>query len=414
MKIIVLDCETTVDNKGEDAVGDFEASPFSPFNRIVDYGVKRYGEGNEVVCNRNAQGYSYSDFIPHKCLPEIGPFTDVMLVGHNIKFDLLYMMQTSSEFAEGTFRDIWVWDTMLAEYLITGQVSHYASLDKCSVKYGGVLKDDRMKEYWKAGIKTQDIDPTELRDYMIQDVLNTELVFTKQMESIKKLGILPLVKSQMSGLKATIEMEYNGMYFDKKTAARLAKKTADDMKSKLIRIKELMSWSKPSSCYTPYFLQEIFNINSTSDLATALCGGAFQYDIKVDELDANNLPKRFKSGPRKGEVRQIKKTRYGVTDGFGVTPDPAWKTPSGKMGTSSSVLKDISSKSSRMEVKEFCDLVLEYRALGKDLNTYYIGYSDLTWHDGCIHPSLSHVGTDTGRLSCSKPNLQNATQTEDY
>ena len=419
MRILILDCETTVDNKGEDAVGDFEASPFSPVNHIVDYGVKRLGAGNEVVCVRPHHGLiANADFIPHECVPKNGlHLQSIMLVGHNIKFDLLHMMQACSTFAQDTFRDIKVWDTMLAEYLITGQVSQYASLDKCSVKYGGVLKDDRMKEYWKAGIKTQDIDPAELRDYMIQDVLNTELVFTKQMESIKKLGILPLVKSQMSGLKATVEMEYNGMHFNKVEATRLGVESHKVMAEVLEKVKLLLHGHK---CYSPYFVEKIFNINSAQDLATALCGGSYTYSVKVDELDANGMPKRFKTGPKMGEIRQKKVVRTMHTGGFAVTPLPAWVTPSGKMGVGSSVLKDIqkstmySKRTRSSKTKEFCELVLEYRALNKDYKTYYVGYSDLTWRDSCIHQSLSHVGTDTGRLSCSKPNLQNATQTEDY
>jgi DNA polymerase I-like protein with 3'-5' exonuclease and polymerase domains len=409
MKILILDCETTVNNVGEGGVGKFKASPFHKDNYIVEYGVKRLGE--EKTYTDRLQAYTATHFMAPVSSPGgVEDLQDIMLVGHNIKFDLLYMMKESIMFRE-IFEKIKIWDTMLAEYLITGQVEQYASLDKCAAKYGGVLKDDKIKAYWDAGVGTEDIPPNELHEYLIGDVNNTEIVFTKQMELIQTLGLLPLVKTQMAGLQATVEMEWNGMHFDKARAVALGRETKTEMETKLKRIKHLMH---VDTCYTPYFLQEIFNINSTSDLATALCGGAFEYDIKVDELDANGLPKRFKSGVRKGEVRQIKKTRYLVTEGFGVVPDPAWKTPSGKMGTSSSVLKDIAKRTSRMEVKEFCNLVLEYRALGKDLNTYYIGYSDLTWEDECIHPTLSHVGTDTGRLSCSKPNLQNATQTEDY
>jgi len=175
-------------------------------------------------------------------------------------------------------------------------------------------------------------------------------------------------------------------------------------------VKELLSGA---NCYNPYFVQEFFNINSAQDVATALIGGDYEYFIKVDELMADGrTPKRFKSGARKGEIRQVKKVKTKTTDGFGIALNSAWLTPSGKMGVSSSVLNDIISPV--MEVRKFIKLVLKYRALQKDYKTYYIGYADLTWDDDCLHPTLSHVGTDTGRLSCSKPNLQNATQTEDH
>ena len=52
--------------------------------------------------------------------------------------------------------------------------------------------------------------------------------------------------------------------------------------------------------------------------------------------------------------------------------------------------------------------VLEYRRLHKLLNTYLKNLEKFRWeHDGCIHQNLHHCATDTGRLSSSRPNLQN-------
>ena len=102
------------------------------------------------------------------------------------------------------------------------------------------------------------------------------------------------------------------------------------------------------------------------------------------------------------------------TLGFAMPSTMLTATPSGQLGVSSSVLKDVKKKCHSTKTKEFIDNVLLYRELQKDLKTYYVGYSDLTWPDSKIHCTLNHVSTDTGRLSCSKPNLQNATQVEDY
>ena len=409
MRIIVLDCETSVNNVGEDSVGDFKASPYSGKNKIVVYGCKRLHLADPVTVSKNPK--HPFDFLPPHLLQGIDRYKEVMLVGHNIKFDLLHMLQ-HVEFADLAWRHIRIWDTMLAEYLITGQASQYASLDNCAGKYGGIFKDNRIKEYWDAGTKTEDIPSQLLDDYLVSDVLNTEKVFIGQMEKIKKLGILPLATTQMSGLKATIEMERNGMHFDKVEATKLAVEAGDAMCATDESIRDILN---DTNCYRPYFVQEIFNINSAEHLATALCGGAYTYKVRVKELDAHGEVKRFKTGTRMGEVRYRNKVRTEYTKGMGVVPDPAWVTPSGKMGVGSNVLKDIAALPSvGLEGKELCELVLKHRALNKDYKTYYIGYSNLTWGDECIHATLSHVGTDTGRLSCSKPNLQNATQTEDH
>ena len=410
MRIIILDCETGVNNVGEDSVGDFKASPYSSANSIVAYGCKRLGyEGVRIITKTS---YKLVDLLPPH-LVGTEDYSEVMLVGHNIKFDLLHLLRTgSTAFANEVWPHVYIWDTMLAEYLITGQSSQYASLDTCALKYGGVLKDDRIKEYWDAGTKTEDIPTHLLTDYLKGDVENTEKVFVGQMEIIRKLKMIPLLRTQMAGLKATVEMEDNGMHFDRVEAMKLAEEAESEMQTTTDSMRSLLN---DTNCYSPYFVQEIFNINSAEHLGTALCGGDYSYRVKVKELDAFGEVKRFKSGAKMGEVRYKHEVRNKHTKGMGVVPDPDWTTPSGKMGVGSNVLKDIAARVGvGLEVKEFCKLVLETRALNKDYKTYYVGYSNLTWADSCIHASLSHVGTDTGRLSCSKPNLQNATQVEDH
>jgi len=50
----------------------------------------------------------------------------------------------------------------------------------------------------------------------------------------------------------------------------------------------------------------------------------------------------------------------------------------------------------------------DYRRIHKDLNTYYMGLLKLVWPtDSCLHGSINHCTTGTGRLSSSSPNMQN-------
>eukprot|EP01060_Flectonema_neradi_P010241 TRINITY_DN17360_c0_g1_i1.p1 TRINITY_DN17360_c0_g1~~TRINITY_DN17360_c0_g1_i1.p1 ORF type:complete len:768 (+),score=127.73 TRINITY_DN17360_c0_g1_i1:61-2304(+) len=51
-------------------------------------------------------------------------------------------------------------------------------------------------------------------------------------------------------------------------------------------------------------------------------------------------------------------------------------------------------------------LILKHRAVQKILMTYIVNLSSHAQH-GIIHPHFNQEGTDTGRLSCSNPNLQN-------
>ena len=62
----------------------------------------------------------------------------------------------------------------------------------------------------------------------------------------------------------------------------------------------------------------------------------------------------------------------------------------------------------RQDLAELFTLVQEYRKWGKIATTYIDGY--LKYQNeatGRIHPSFYSLGTDTGRFSCAKPNLQN-------
>jgi DNA polymerase-1 len=60
------------------------------------------------------------------------------------------------------------------------------------------------------------------------------------------------------------------------------------------------------------------------------------------------------------------------------------------------------------EARRRIELLLEYRTLGKLYNTYVIPMlQDWITDDERIHANFSAVTTETGRLSCSEPNLMN-------
>lgn len=57
--------------------------------------------------------------------------------------------------------------------------------------------------------------------------------------------------------------------------------------------------------------------------------------------------------------------------------------------------------------KAFFSKLLEYRQISKVLQTYIVGILTRLGEDDRIHPDFQLHGTDTGRLSCRNPNLQN-------
>ena len=62
----------------------------------------------------------------------------------------------------------------------------------------------------------------------------------------------------------------------------------------------------------------------------------------------------------------------------------------------------------RPELSKLFSLVQEYRKWGKIKSTYIDGYlKHLNSVTGCIHPDIFALSTDTGRMNCRTPNVQN-------
>ena len=58
------------------------------------------------------------------------------------------------------------------------------------------------------------------------------------------------------------------------------------------------------------------------------------------------------------------------------------------------------------DAKQLANDILEIRKGAKSISTYYKPYIDFEV-GGKIHPNYNHNITQTGRLSSSKPNMQN-------
>lgn len=59
------------------------------------------------------------------------------------------------------------------------------------------------------------------------------------------------------------------------------------------------------------------------------------------------------------------------------------------------------------------DLFL-YRGYSKALSSFGLKYLDHRWSDGRVHPDFWQLGAATGRMSCSKPNLQQVPHEKEY
>ena len=379
-KLAVLDLETTIHN----TIGNNKASPHSPANRVVYTGLRE-----------NSTNRIHPSFY--------GCWDLEMLIGHNIKFDLLYLMRKKG--SREWMKTGKIWDTQLAEYILTGQQHQWASLDDLSKKYGGTLKDDRLKEFWNNGISTEDIDPTIVIPYLENDLENTEIVAVAQMQEAYDRGLLPLINSQMDALLATTEMEYNGLTFD--THGALTELNYLNIEFNRLKA-QLLSYMEAELPET-----SIPNIESKDQLSAVLFGGTVPTKVTIELENPDGTPLLYKTGAKKGKVKTRKVSVLQKVNGLGIVPKNEWATKkAGVFKTDEEVLKELSNCKNK-PVAEFTELLLKYRTLSKEINTYYKPLINLVFPDGKIHGNLNHCATATGRLSSTNPNLQNITNKED-
>lgn len=209
-----------------------------------------------------------------------------LLVGHNIKFDLLYGWK-DPQLVQFFKRGGRIWCTQYAEYLLEGMHpnSHMNAMDDIAEKYGGRKKVDAVKALWEAGYLTSEIDKDMLIDYLVGteeggrnsgDIGNTELIFLGQIERALELGMMPMIMARMDGLCATTEMEYNGLRIDIKEAMRRAN----------VLEKELEVVEKELKSYIPELPSGLtFNWNSNIHKSCLIFGGTVKYEKQARYVD---------------------------------------------------------------------------------------------------------------------------------
>lgn len=367
--ITIFDVETTISNKG---------NPFDQTNKLCYAGFKT---GNQT----HLFDVEYSD---SPC--DVDSIQDilrnsVLLVGFNIKFDLHWIKKYGLE-----FNNCRIWDCQLVHFILTGQTESYPSLNDVAAYYNlGTKLDVVASEYWDKGIDTTLIPKDILEEYLIGDLELTHQVYLKQVEELeRRQGLKRLVSLHNQDLLVLQEMEYNGLLFDYVKSEELADATDKDIK----KIDELLS--SFVSCSE-------FNYNSNDHLSCLLYGGS----ITLRRQEECGV---FKTGERKGQTK-YKWVDYEVE--FPRLVKPLRGSELAKEGYYSTDEQTLRSLSGNKKAKEIIELLLKRAELSKLVSTYYRGLLKLqdtmNWKKGTIHGQLNQCVARTGRLSSSRPNLQN-------
>ena len=372
MRSLTLDVETTISNKG---------NPFDETNKLCYVGL--LGSTPRTI------SIEYGDEPYRHKLDEIQKEIDEseILVGFNIKFDLHWLRKYGINFVGKR-----VWDCQLVHFILTGQQYPYPSLNGVSAYYDlGSKLDVVATEYWGNKIDTPNIPKDILEEYLIGDLQLTQKVYEKQMEefAVSTKPMQRLISLHNQDLIILQEMEFNGLLFDENSSNRLAKELVDQIE---IIDKILFEYHE---------LVE-FNPNSTEHVSSLLYGGT----IKVRRREVIGV---FKTGTRMGQQKE-RWVEHEITFPKLINPIKGSElAKEGFFSTDDQTLKSLKTRSKYG--KDLVEVLVTRATLEKRLSTYYKGLVDLrkemNWHEGRLHGQLNQCVARTGRLSSSKPNLQN-------
>lgn len=364
-----LDIETTIFNKGHFA---------DRRNDVCFIGI---GE--------NVYEIAYADNPYGEALKQVQQEIDEsdLLVLINAKFDLHHLKNLGIKFDHKR-----IWDCQLVDFMLSGQTESYPSMNSMAEKYGLSQKPDIKTKYWDAGIDTKDIPKDEIVSYLKDhDLTTTTQIYNIQTELVgkKSAQFKRLVSLMNQDLIVLEEIEYNGLYFNEQLClveAEALTKQIDELRMEL----------------HDYHNIEEFNTESGDHLSCLIYGGTITIPRK-------EIVGTYKTGDRKGEEKYgWKDYSYTLPRLFNPLPKSELKKP-GYFATGEDVLRQL--KSRDKFAKRVVDIILQLAKLEKIVGTYYKGLPKLresmNWKPNMLYGNLNQVTARTGRLSSTKPNLQN-------
>ena len=375
MSITILDCETTISNKG---------NPFDSTNKLCAVGLRNLDFHHALKIEYGDEPYGSQLTLINRTLSED---TD-LLVGFNLKFDLNWL------YRYGIVYHGKVWDCQLFEHFASNMTWIYPSLEEsCQRRNLEGQKYKDIEAYWDQKIDTTQIPWELIEKRVLSDISITEQLYLAQLEvfSTWPRNRQNLFKLQCQDLLVLHHIERNGFHYDEEKSKEETKTAQAVLLDLQNQIHDLMDDHRP-------------NLNSDEHLSAVLYGGKITYAIQ----QPNGV---YKSGAKKGQ------TRYSWVEETVEYPrlvEPLEGTAAEKEGVWSvdkKVLGRLLNAKPKARVRDLLTLLLKFSAEARSISSYLDGLPKLikkmNWPANMLHGTINQVVVKTGRTSSSKPNLQN-------
>jgi DNA polymerase I-like protein with 3'-5' exonuclease and polymerase domains len=302
--------------------------------------------------------------------------TDVTIIGHNLKFDLKYMIREMPNIPWHKFN---YYCTMYGEYRMSGHATKFIGLEEACYNRGiPFTKGLDLGAIIASGLKMEDIPRNDLEPYLEGDLRATQSLYSRQRQEDRYLycpHVLPLAHMELLGLPLDVE-KTKGIMSD------YAKKEWSLSGDLLQTYGYHLRWSdgKP-------LLPGDIKINAPRTISYLLTGEP-KTGIEVSKSVKNPRHVELIGGPLL-DPKTIASIWGGVTPSHLGYP------------VGEPILKQLKAGS------KYVQNILAYRKVQKIMGTYLGPFLEEATIQPTIHPKMHMVSTNTGRLSSAKPNGQN-------
>ena len=306
---------------------------------------------------------------------------DIRVIGWNLKFDMHVMKRIGIEIKTSDLWDgmimSWLCDENSANGLKENTRMIWGEKPREFTEVTGLVTPERRKEN---GLKANSRVPFSLVDiedgalYAIDDAFNTFRNYVYLMDKLEDEGMEKIYcKMYKKFLRTLYTMEERGVVVDKERLTEMKTEIKEDLEQLMYDMIEMVGLE--------------FNPSSNQHLAELLFG----YDGSKNPND-NLINSSFKFKPETVTGSGMPQTGNGVLQ---------------------KILKRSYSDKRRMRGQEFIKNLLSYKKLNKLYTAFILGIDELIYPDGKVHPNCNIIGTDSGRISMSEPNLQQLPKAKD-